>query len=1013
MRRLFSMMVVCLATVLPSVRGEAVVQSPREVPVIGDADVVVNGGSLGAVAAAVEASRAGAEVWLIAPRTYLGEDLCATLRLWLEEGEPADGELTRDLFEDGRATTPLQVKKTLEVALLAENVRFLLGSYLTDVLLDQDGGPAAVIIANRAGRQAIRTKALVDASERAIAARLAGAQLAASTDTVPRARRIVLGGTATSVWTPVRSIPVDVPSDDRQVVYHEYEFPWEGSGLSFAQLAEAEQLARDGTYREGQFRAGESLFIVWQDRIIGRRSADDWQPGDAPDLAHFQPLGIDRLLVLGGLADVPRDAVEGLLRASTYEALGRRVGREAARQAASAPTASKTRPVSRSIQETVAGEVRETLLGLRPVDVAQRTISLPALPIPVFAEVDVVVVGGGTSGACAAIGAARQGARVLVIEYQEALGGVGTVGLITRPYHGRNAGFSQEVPFPDKQHNVEHKMEWYRREIRAAGGQIWFGALGCGAFVQEQHVRGIVVATSEGRGVVLADVVVDATGSGDIATAAGADAMYGQDAEDIALQGTGLPMRPLNAGYVNTDYLLVDEADALDTWRALVGVRLAAENSFDVGTLIQNRERRRVVGDHVLTYLDQIAGRTYPDSIVLSASNYDSHGYPSEIYFALIPHTEKTRRANHPAPGGSAYTPYRCLLPKGLEGMLVIGLGISMHRDASAIVRMQRDMHNQGYAAGVAAAMAARDGRAPRQIDVRQLQAHLVEVGNLPASVLTDTDSFPLPTAVVADAVAALGDADRSRDAVCRALAIVLSHRQTALPLVQTAFHASTGAARLEYAKVLGALGDAQAVECLLEALAQVTQWDDKILQGVMAEYAHLPTPIDALILALGATGDARAVPAILEKLEMLEAEVTLSHHRAVALALEQIGDSSAAERGRESFSLEFTIHRVRAAGAGRSGTTRSSVNSSATGSGVVFGERCSRSREPSGTRFPAGIRVQLGPARLAGPTSDTKFICRSLRLHFQGRLYFAQKRLQCGHLWGFQCAVHPQSRLL
>jgi hypothetical protein len=40
----------------------------------------------------------------------------------------------------------------------------------------------------------------------------------------------------------------------------------------------------------------------------------------------------------------------------------------------------------------------------------------------------------------------------------------------------------------------------------------------------------------------------------------------------------------------------------------------------------------------------------------------------------------------------------------------------------------------------------------------------------------------------------------------------------------------------------------------------------DGFLQGVMAEYAHLPTPIDALILALGSTGDARAVPAILRE---------------------------------------------------------------------------------------------------------------------------------------------------
>jgi hypothetical protein len=95
----------------------------------------------------------------------------------------------------------------------------------------------------------------------------------------------------------------------------------------------------------------------------------------------------------------------------------------------------------------------------------------------------------------------------------------------------------------------------------------------------------------------------------------------------------------------------------------------------------------------------------------------------------------------------------------------------------------------------------------------------------------------------------------RSRDEVCRALAIVLTHRQAALPLVQAAFRTSTGDTRLEYAKVLGALGDAEPVDVLIDALQRVTQWDDKILQGHMAEYAHLPTPIDALILALGSDG--------------------------------------------------------------------------------------------------------------------------------------------------------------
>ncbi|MCH5377759.1 MAG: FAD-dependent oxidoreductase, partial [Planctomycetes bacterium] len=75
--------------------------------------------------------------------------------------------------------------------------------------------------------------------------------------------------------------------------------------------------------------------------------------------------------------------------------------------------------------------------------------------------------------------------------------------------------------------------------------------------------------------------------------------------------------------------------------------------------------------------------------------------------------------------------------------MLVIGLGMSMDRDATAMVRMQKDMHNQGYAAGVAAAMAVREDSTPRQIDVRALQPHHVQVGNLPPSVLEHTDSYP------------------------------------------------------------------------------------------------------------------------------------------------------------------------------------------------------------------------------------------------------------------------------
>ena len=171
-----------------------------------------------------------------------------------------------------------------------------------------------------------------------------------------------------------------------------------------------------------------------------------------------------------------------------------------------------------------------------------------------------------------------------------------------------------------------------------------------------------------------------------------------------------------------------------------------------------------------------------------------------------------------------------------------------------------------------------------------------MEIGNLPESVLTDEDSFPLPHGRIRAAVAAIADDRKTREAVCKSLAIVLAHREQAHPMLKEAFSKSGGEAKLAYAKILGFLGDQEAVDLLVDALEKIGAWDEKIYQGKMAEYAHLPTPIDALIQALGHTRDRRAIPAILHKLESLDARVTLSHHRAVALALEQIADPAAAE---------------------------------------------------------------------------------------------------------------------
>lgn len=167
-----------------------------------------------------------------------------------------------------------------------------------------------------------------------------------------------------------------------------------------------------------------------------------------------------------------------------------------------------------------------------------------------------VVIGGGTAGAPAGIAAARQGVKTLVVEQLSGLGGVGTTGAISNYCAGNRVGFTATVGGGNTW-VIEQKMEWWRRELLQAGADIWFGCVGCGALVDPQpgnQVLGAVVVTPRGRGVVLARVVVDATGNADVAAAAGAACRY-TDESEFAMQGTGLPPRQLGASYTSSTHI--------------------------------------------------------------------------------------------------------------------------------------------------------------------------------------------------------------------------------------------------------------------------------------------------------------------------------------------------------------------------------------------------------------------------------------------------------------------------
>lgn len=883
----FFIVIVLLFSSLVPVSAQSVLQSPRDIPIVKNVDVIVIGGSTYAAAAAGSAASEGANVFLVAPMLYLGEDLCGTMRLSRSENVSAKTPLEKAIFGSGNITTPGYIKKVLDEYLLNAGVDFTLGSFVSDVIFDSDQKPGGVVIANRAGRQAVIGKVIIDATDRAVVCRLAGAKSYPwDGRELDFQRTIVLPGDSSGqIEYVTRHLSVPMPD------------------LTFASFARAEQTAREITWAPGQLRASEILFCIPPDPLVCKKTSDDYSLGRPAGPGHFTPAGFDTLYVLSGCADLPRSIAEELLAPGGLCETAERIGRDAARKAQARPIPAGLHLKIRKDARTEQGDVKELLTGLRPTDKGLLRVHSPATSINIVAEYDVVVVGGGTSGAPAAIAAARQGRSVLVVEYQYGLGGIGTLGLIGKPCGGKLIGFSKEVPFPDETHNMEYKMHWYRREVLKAGGHIWFGVIGCGAIADSGTLKGVVVATPHGRIAVSAKVVIDATGNCDIAVAAGAPYMYGAIENNcIAMQGAGYPPRPLNSDYVNSDYLLIDESDMVNLTASVVGARqgMSADRFrkvdalYDIASMVQTRERRRIVGDHILRYVDQIAERTYPDSIVHSQSGYDSHGYPVSPVFALLPHNEKSRGETHPAPGGSCYTPYRCLLPRGLDNILVTGLGISMERDASAAVRMQFDMANQGYAAGLAASMAIEEDIPPRNINIRSLQKKLIEIGNLTEEVLTHQDSFPLPGEVIQQAVEDYGRATYSKDAG-KPLCILYTHKDIALPFALEYYRRSEGRGKLQYARLLGVWGVAEVLPTLIEELNSIDRWDERILQGVMAEYAHLPTPIDASILAAGFTGERSAVPAILRLLETLDASVTLSHHRAAALALEHLADPAAA----------------------------------------------------------------------------------------------------------------------
>ena len=884
-----------------------------EVPVVREVDVVVVGGTSAGVGAAIAAHALGARVFLIAPRPYLGEDIAGTMRV---VRDPADDDREppyRAIFAPSEPdatglateTTPFRVKRALDEALLGWGVPYLTGSAVCDVLRDAEGHFAGVVMANRSGRQVVKAKILIDATPRALAARRAGGITAPFPKGVYKFRRVVLSGEAPSgagvVWArPIsepRQVtapnPLDPPfpeSFEARLWECELEIPMaDGSARSFAA---AEQSARDMTFTPTLVDAADTLTLMdAPDRFETDTTVATWKNSESIDLGCFRVRHTEDVFVLGPLAGLTSDAAAAFRRPGVAQRVGARIGRVAAartKQLAKAQTKAEddtaltvaptpgARPLGGTLGE-VRGELPDYLVN------AKGTLSL-ADDLPTLAEVDTLVVGAGTGGAPAAIAAARQGAKTLVIDFLYIEGGVMTDGLIGYYCHGNRVGFTTEIDAGVRTTGrvfSQAKSEWFRREQRKAGAEVWFGASANGVVVRDGHLIGVVVVMADGtRGLVTCRNAVDATGSAALAAMAGEETEFITD-DELSVQGAGQARRTPGAVYANSDIGFVDDADAADAFYFALRSRLSLPNAtWDQAQVLGTRERRRLVGAFYMSVADVINGRTYPDVVVRTLSNFDTHGQTKDDAFFIEDPGHEPMFVN---------LPYRCFLPKRLDGLLVVGLGISAHRDAMPILRMQPDVQNQGYVAGVASVMAVKGGTTVRGIDIPALQRHLVEKGVLRPEDLGQKDSFPLPDAAFDKAVKDLADGYRG-------LAVLLTDRARALPRLRVAYAAapSSGAAKLVYAHVLALMGADDGADVLTARFAS-SAWDEGWNFRGMDQFNRSVSWMDSYAIALGNCRAVQAVPALMGKARQLDAASDYSHFRAVSRALEAIGDSRGA----------------------------------------------------------------------------------------------------------------------
>jgi glycine/D-amino acid oxidase-like deaminating enzyme len=420
-----------------------------------------------------------------------------------------------------------------------------------------------------------------------------------------------------------------------------------------------------------------------------------------------------------------------------------------------------------------------------------------ARDVKVVADADVVVVGGGPAGMAAAFAAARNGARTVLLERYNHLGGLASGGmvlvlddmwdahlheisvrgvcldLIERLSARGLAAFPRQDEWGTEPGAIRRWTRWgafdfhtqhkphpivfaaafdpdgfkrvalemvaqHRIELRL---HSWFSH----ALVEDGRITGVVCDTKSGRQAILGRVVIDTTGDLDVAASAGAP----------HIGGAYMLTTVFRLGNVDTDAAEAFEReqpeafDAIDrevkrligcSWahwwlktplRGVVWCNCPHMTGLD-GLKVEDLTLAELRGrEHIHQAVDYARAHLpgFERCVVIDVAPQtgvrQTRMLDGEYVMTKDDLAARTRFADAVARGRDYTTPYRTLLPRGIDNLLVAGRHYSATSTAQKMSREIPPCMAMGEAAGVAAAMALDAGISVRRVDVKALQARL------------------------------------------------------------------------------------------------------------------------------------------------------------------------------------------------------------------------------------------------------------------------------------------------